>query len=224
MSKVVLQISEHIYRSRVNLLDMLQDRGYNVDQYRDYTLNDITIMLNNQNKNKDTADVGPLDIIISKENTEKIYVKYWLTKFKKTSKLDKMIDEIFKTHLTTKDTLVIIVLDAILFKPSKENHPEIYVNEKFNKHKYFIQFFGLENLLFNVTKHKLVPKHTLLTESEVKKVLKDNNCQTKKSLPTIRREDPVAKYIGMRPNDVCKIEYPSIASGIYLKYRKCTPT
>ena len=117
MSKVVLQISEHIYRSRVNLLDMLQDRGYNVDQYRDYTLNDITIMLNNQNKNKDTAEVGPLDIIISKENTEKIYVKYWLTKFKKTSKLDKMIDEIFKTHLTTKDTLVIIVLDAILFKP-----------------------------------------------------------------------------------------------------------
>ena len=77
MSKVVLQISENIYKSRETVLDMLQDRGYDIDQYRNYTLDDITIMLNNQNKNKDSPELGPLDILVSKSSGQKTYVKYW---------------------------------------------------------------------------------------------------------------------------------------------------
>ena len=94
-----------------------------------------------------------------------------------------------------------------------------------NKKKYFVQFFGIENLLFNVSKHKLVPKHRKLSEEEINSVsvkygMPKNSMRTKLAL--IRREDPIAKYIGLKPNDICEITYPSLATCEYVKYRVCT--
>jgi len=206
---------------------MLGDRGYDVSEYSNYTIDDINLMLMVGSNCKSTPEVCPLDILLSKQvgnDTTKIYVKYHLNKWRVTNKYDKMIQTIFETIIDTSDTLIIIHAGREDFKSNKDNRIEEYVNTSYIKYRYFIQIYGIDNLLFNVSHHEIVPKHELISKEEIKKMLKDNNISSISNLPTIRREDPMAKYIGMRPNDVCKITFPSISSIQYIKYRRCTAT
>lgn len=218
----IIKLSDNIFRSRKVILEMLEDRGYDVSTYSNYTINDINLMLMNT---KVTAEMCPLDILVSKTvdgETMKAYVKYNLNKWRQTNKYDKMIETIYETIISPTDTLILIHSDTVIFKPSKDNRIEEYINKMYIKNKYFIQIFGVENFLFNVSHHEIVPKHTIISKEEQRKMLKDNNIISVKNLPTIRREDPMAKYIGMKPGDICKIEFPNLSSGLSVKYRRCT--
>lgn len=205
---------------------MMNDRGFDMSAHTNYNQDDINIMLNSfiSHKAKDTSDTGPLDMLVShKTDGTRTFIKYRLDKFKISKQLEELITEIYTNVLEPKDTLILIMLDRVSFKQNpKENRVEDYVNRYFIKNKYFIQIFGLENLLFNVSKHILVPKHEIITRDEMKKLLQDYYIQSIKNFPTIRREDPAAKYIGLRPGQLCRITYPSLASCNYIKYRLCT--
>jgi DNA-directed RNA polymerase I, II, and III subunit RPABC1 len=224
MSSEILHIAETIYRGRGVLLEMLGDRGYDVSAHTNYTQDDIIVMFNTFNeKNRDSVELGPLDLLVShKTDKTRTYVKYRLDKFKVSKQLDQFIDEVFTATIEPRDTLILIMLDRVLYKNPKENRVEEYVNRYFIKHKYFIQIFGLENLLFNVSKHVLVPKHEVIGKEGLKVLVSEYNIEQIKNFPTIRREDPPAKYIGLRPGHICKITYPSMASCKYFKYRICT--
>jgi DNA-directed RNA polymerase I, II, and III subunit RPABC1 len=224
MSSEILHIAETIYRGRNVLLEMLESRGYDTTNYTNYNQDEINIMLNAfSEKTRDSSELGPLDIFVNhKTDGTRTYVKYRLDKFKVSKQLEQTIDDIFKNKLEPKDTLILIMLDRVHFKNPKENRIEEYVNKYFIKTKYFIQFFGLENLLFNISKHELVPKHEIINKDELKRIVADFNIEHLKNFPTIRREDPMAKYIGLRPGQICRITYPSLASCEYTKYRLCT--
>jgi DNA-directed RNA polymerase subunit H (RpoH/RPB5) len=222
MSSTLLKVVDTLFRSRTILLEMLQLRGYNTKDFDHFTQDDISTMMN-QSKNQDDVNTGPLDILLEKSDKSKIYVKYKLEKFKQVNKLDKQVVEIFTDLLNKeKDTLVLLYIDRVEFKNSKENKVETYVNDKFISDKYFIQIFGLENFLFNPTKHVIVPQHRIMTANEIEEMMKSNNIKDVSKLPTIRREDPTAKFIGMKPGDVCEITILSPHSGSYKKYRLCT--
>ena len=222
MSSTLLKVVDTLYRSRSILLEMLQQRGYNTEDFEHFTQDDISTMMN-QSKNQDDINPGPLDILLEKSDKCKIYVKYKLEKFKQVNKLDKQVTEIFSKLLDKrKDTLVLLYIDRVEFKNSKENKVETYVNDKFSSDKYFIQIFGLENFLFNPTKHIIVPQHRIMSKDEIKQMMLDNNVKDSSKLPTIRREDPTAKFIGMKPGDICEITILSPNSGSYKKYRLCT--
>ena len=145
MSSTLLKVVDTLFRSRTILLEMLQLRGYNTKDFDHFTQDDISTMMN-QSKNQDDVNTGPLDILLEKSDKSKIYVKYKLEKFKQVNKLDKQVVEIFTDLLNKeKDTLVLLYIDRVEFKNSKENKVETYVNDKFSSDKYFIQIFGLEN-------------------------------------------------------------------------------
>ena len=219
MSSTLLKVVDTLYRSRSILLEMLEQRGFNTEEYQHFTKDDISTMMN-QNKNQDSIHPGSLDILLEKSDKSKIYVKYKLEKFKQVNKLDKQLTEIYSDVLDkSKDTLILIYIDRVEFKASKDNKVELYVNEKWSSNKYFIQIFGLENFLFNPTKHIIIPEHRIMDKSEIKIMMEKNDIS---KLPTIRREDPVAKFIGMRPGDICEITILSPHSGSYKKYRLCT--
>ena len=227
-SSQVYRLFQLVYNSRKHILEMLEDRGYNVDELRNYTEDEMKIMLNQHELNKfgTLSEVGPLDILLEKNpgtaNAEKIYIKYRLEdRFKCTTSLNTQINEIFENTLTTKDTLIIININRVLIKIGvKDKVDEEYVNHLYITKNYFVQLFGLENFLFNVSKHNLVPKHKILSINETSDLLKKYNCSIK-NLPTIKRDDPQAKYIGLRPKQVCEITVNNITSGITKKYRLC---
>jgi len=206
---------------------MLEDRGYNVTDYRNYTEDELKTMLINQRIGKYDikSEIGPLDIYLEKKvgtETEKIYVKYKLDdKFKRTTGLQTQIAEIYESLLTTKDTLIILNIGRVLLKAGSKDKPdEEFMNHLYITKGYFVQLFGLENFLFNVSLHSFVPKHRVLSKSELQDVLIKFNC-TIKNLPTIKRDDPQAKYIGLRPKQVCEITVVNITTGTTVRYRLC---
>lgn len=219
---LVYKITEYLFNSRKIILQMLEGRGYDISDYKNFTKDDIGNMLSDFNKNKESHELGTLDILVKNNEKKKIYVKYNLDKFKQSKGITKLITDIYENVLTTSDTLIFINSGRILLKNPKDNKVEEYNNINLRK-KYFVQFFGIENLLFNVSHHETVPKHIILSNEEIKDLITQYNITKEKQISLIRREDPMAKYIGMKPGNVCKIIYPSKNSISYTKYRLCVP-
>lgn len=82
----------------------------------------------------------------------------------------------------------------------------------------FIETFYHKQLQINITKHKDVPQHILMTKEEVEVMLKEENV-TKSQLSRILTTDPVARYFGAKKGDIFKIIRPSLAAGQTKTYR-----
>ena len=56
-----------IYKSRANLLEILEERGFDITEYKNFTINEIGIL----------TDSNQLDMLLENKTTKKkIYVKY----------------------------------------------------------------------------------------------------------------------------------------------------
>ena len=80
-----------IYKSRKNVLNLMKRQGYSIDEYNNFSINEINSM--NQNKQ--------LDMLLEKkdENNEannlKIYIRYYLTKTIRPQNVQEIIDDLF---------------------------------------------------------------------------------------------------------------------------------
>ena len=71
---------------------------------------------------------------------------------------------------------------------------------------------------FDVMSHKLVPRHSLLTQEEAEKLVVDLGVR-KEQLPKIYSKDPCVKAIGAKVGDILKIVRDSQTSGASVAYR-----
>ena len=85
---------------------------------------------------------------------------------------------------------------------------------------YLIEHFRDAELLVEVTEHRLVPAHALLSPED-RQALLDRYKLRAEQLPRIQRTDPVARYYGLKVGDVVKIVRPSETAGRYVTYRVC---
>jgi DNA-directed RNA polymerase I, II, and III subunit RPABC1 len=107
-------------------------------------------------------------------------------------------------------------INLIMILRDKENSA---VTKELNKDSYKnVEIFIKKNMIFNITKHVSVPKHIILSEQEEKELLEKYNT-TKGKLPKISKTDPIAKYYGMKTNQICKIIRRSPEVGEYFYYR-----
>lgn len=83
-----------------------------------------------------------------------------------------------------------------------------------------IETFQESDLVVNITHHELVPKHIRLSDGEKSQLLQRYKLK-ESQLPRIQREDPVARYLGLKRGQVVKIIRRSETSGRYASYRIC---
>ena len=191
-----------VYTSRNTILDLMGKQGYNIEDYGNFSVNEVNSMKQN----------NQLDMLLEKKEENpvtkrknKIYIRYYLGKTIRPSNLQEMIDDLFNLEeiLKKDDTLFIIIKDEI---------NETLTNEL--KHIWesdgiFIVIENIKRLQFNILDHDLVPEHTILPESEVVNIMKKYNITDKIQFPDISRFDPVARAIGLRPGQLCHIVRPS---------------
>lgn len=203
-----------IYNSRKNILELMDEQGYDINDYANFSINEVNSMRQN----------NQLDMLLEKKEEDvktkrknKMYIRYYLGKKITISNIQEMIDDLFNLEevLKKEDTLYIII---------KDDSNETLLNEM--KHiwetdRIFIVIENIKRLQFNILKHELVPKHTLLKEEEVGEVMKKYNITDKIQFPDISRFDPVARAICLRPGDVCKIIRSSKTSITTDYYRVC---
>ena len=70
----------------------------------------------------------------------------------------------------------------------------------------------------DILKHRLVPEHTILSKTEIKKIIKELDIHPEQ-LPKIKQDDPVCKAIEAKPGDVLKITRKSHTAGKFITYR-----
>jgi DNA-directed RNA polymerase subunit H (RpoH/RPB5) len=181
-----------IYNSRKILLEILQERGFNITKYSNFGITEIGILLEN----------NQLDMLLENDNTrKKIYVKFYINKLIKPQNIYDIVEDLFhiETILEKKDDLMIIIKD----EPNDtmiENIKDIWVSENI-----YVSLLNIKRLQFNILKHCLVPKHTLLSLDEKEAFMKKYNIMDKTQIPDISFFSPVSLVLGIRPGDVVKI-------------------
>ena len=88
------------------------------------------------------------------------------------------------------------------------------------KGKLRIELFSDDELVMNITKHRLMPKHTLLNAGEKEALFQESDLK-ESQLTRILPTDPMAKYLGARRGDVIKVVRRSETAGRSIMYRFC---
>jgi len=190
-----------LYKVRKTILEMIEDRGYYIPESEKITFEQFGIKYNNKN----------IDIYINDEfKNKKIYV-YFHNELKSFSKSDlkKITNDIFQKYNDDSISIILLLKDKENSAITKELSKDSYKN---------IEVFIQSKMIFNITHHIFVPKHIIISPEEENEVLEKYNTK-KGKLPKISKTDPIAKYYGMKTNQVCKIIRNSPEVGEYIYYR-----
>jgi len=145
-------------------------------------------------------------------------IKYLTNTKVRNQNIISCIDEIYESDIIDKkDVLVIITRDKINYQGTLVE----YINRIFSQNRTFAQVLCLNNLLFNITEHELVPKYRIMDQDEKNDIISKLYLESEEQLPNILVTDPVAKFYGVRVGDVCEIEYNNHTNGKNKFYRLC---
>ena len=204
-----MSLLDKIYKSRQTVIELMEDRGVNMEKYKDFTINEVELMVSNMPKKNE--DISPVDITL-----ENGIIKYFLTPKIRVTNLMTQTDKIIEDY-NEGDTVIFIIRDKI----TSEDSIEEFFRNIYNTRKIFVQYFHLDTLTFNVTKHSMVPKHEILSKEETDELIKSLYITDIKKLPKINASDPISKYYGIKVGEVFRITRPSETSGISYYYRLC---
>ena len=204
---------DNIYRSRMNILDILADRGYIVDKYRKFSPVEATAAV---------TSFPSLSFKVSKEDEKYVCdVRYAnITR----QKLDKYFDDIEDENSENTEVIVMMIV------PVADAHHIVALKQYMNlkesgeKRKLRVSFFSVDTIVVNPLKHVLVPKHEILPQDQHKPLMDSMYITSKTKFPEIKFHiDPIARCIGAVPGDIIKITRPSSSAGESIIYRVCAP-
>ena len=235
-----------LYNARKTLLELLSTRGYDVEGYANFGVNEVNAMythkqldmlveIKGEQKSKGSkskGEKGSKDKDVAETENKKTYVKFHLEKTLSVSHINDLIEDLYVLGVggeiggtglsaNANDT-VLTEKDTLIIITKQEIKTMNQVLNQLSLQGRFIVLLSLDRLQFNILNHQYVPNHTILSNDEVVEMMKKYNVMEKSQLPDISRYDPVALAIGMRPGEVCSIDRPSKSAISSLYYRVCT--
>ena len=207
---------DNVYRSRLTILDILEERGYNVEKYRKFSPAEATA----------AATAFPsLSFKVSKKDDESKICDVRYANISR-QKLDTFFNDI--DDADTENTEVIVMMiqhvsDAHHVVALKQYMKPKESNDK-ERRKLRVSFFSIELIVINPMKHVLVPKHQIVPPEQHNELMNSLYINVKSKLPEIKFHiDPIARCIGAVPGDIIKITRPSSSAGESIIYRLCAP-
>lgn len=190
-------LNDYLNRSFKTVCEMIDDRNIEENYLKNITNNELNEFLKN-NEN----------YIEMKINKDMLLLYYFQ---KVDSKNIEIIQKIINNFSKDSDVKVILVTKDKIKSNNLKNIKEISNN---------IEIFNIKELLFNVYKHELVPKHEPITDKdEINNLIKKYKLRNIHQFPLIMSKDPICKYLNIPKNVLIKITRPSITSGEYIIYR-----
>lgn len=178
-----------------NIIKMLTNRQLLKEEEEDKNIDKLK-------KSKNEND--EYHIVLNDKN--KFIIKFLmnkLTTINKSSGILEFLDMNFENHF-------LLVVPEISSKTQKELQTKYKKSEVFMEHE----------LLIDLMSHVLVPKQYKLNV-DTEKFLAERN-STKKNFPSIRLNDPIARYLNLKEGDIIRIVRPSETSGQTVSYRIAT--
>ena len=189
-----IQNTEYLITNSFRILkEMLEDRKIDISNLNSINEQEL-ILLHNENQIFDIKVNDELKVVYYMANKIKIQnIKLFIDE-----ENDKNVIFISKEKLTTNNYKS--------FSDFKEKN----IN---------FQFFFIKELLFNIYKHEYVPKHEVITDKEVEEIKTKYLLKNLYQLPILLNNDPICKYLDIKPGSVVKITRPSPTAGEYILYR-----
>ena len=215
------EVLDLIVRSRPTILEILTDRGYDVDAHKGISPEEIfRLAVASQTLLRINAPRRP----DSKAPMERAVVVYWVEgsyRAKLESELEKLKPQEGiagpEHYNPEKDELIVLLSETF-----HENY-HVAAVKAFLQTKARISFFALKNLVSNPAKHVMVPPHRKLSDEERDAVVKTLHMKSRFEFPHIKFHiDMMARILGLVHGDVVEIRRASKTSGENVFYRVCS--
>lgn len=194
-----------------NLKDLLLSRGDNIDEFEEHEAELDRESFLNENYPVNFHTSNSAIIFALTKNLRSVIID----ELKKNST---NIDNYVKKYNGKYNLILVFNNDAL-------NAQSItalgLIDKNFQKKGGMLQFFHLNELLFNPTKHQLVPPHRRMTPDESKEVMNKYMIKSKGQMPLILHTDVIAKWIGLKQGELVEITRYNENSGKYYYYRCC---
>jgi len=196
-----------MFRVRKTCLKMLSKRGYIVD---DAALNMSTD--NFRTKFGDNPSRENLTILVEKadDSTDQLFVF-----FPEDEKVGVKPIKTYCQRMKDENVLHAIIVVKVNLTPFAKT-----AVKEMSMRGFRVEYFRDAELLVDITEHKLVPEHVVLTNQQKLELLERYRLKSSQ-LPRIQLTDPIARYYGLKHNQVVKIIRPSETAGRYITYRIC---
>jgi DNA-directed RNA polymerase subunit H (RpoH/RPB5) len=211
-------IADILLRSRQTILDILDDRGYETQVYRNIAPEQILTL----------AEGNPraLDIVVKRSSDttkgvispcERAVVVYMLQD-RIRLRLGTFTNDIFESGADgpTRADDVIVILN----EPYNEVFDKASL-QLWQQHKVRMTFFHIKQIVVHLGRHVLVPKHRKLTAEESKAEMARLHVTQKSQFPLIKHHDIQARLMGLVPGDLVEILRPSPTAGVARILRIC---
>jgi DNA-directed RNA polymerase subunit H (RpoH/RPB5) len=195
---------------------MLGARGYIIDQEEadaDMSILNFLNYLNNkkyENEENMVNSIEKLGQLYEKPDGTLIYTYYYYNSDPDKKNMQQVIVDLLWAQERYK-------VKDILFIADENLNTQMADDLKKFKEKFKITIFLGDHLLFNITKHFLVPKHHLMSDEEYKAFVKTEKNIIHK-LPIIFDTDPISRFYGANPGQIFKITRENLSDDSMVRY------
>ncbi|KAG7958829.1 hypothetical protein I3843_10G038400 [Carya illinoinensis] len=183
--------SHRYYLARRTVMEMLRDRGYVVPNSEvELSLQDFRD-IHGQNPDLERLRISTT---LRSDPLKRILVIFCGPSVVKVHMIRSIAYQI-----VNKDTLGGLILIV-------QNHITAQALKAVDLFPFKAEIFQITDMLVNITKHVLKPKHRILTDLEKQRLLEKYNIE-EKQLPRMLRKDAIARYYGLEKGQVVKVSY-----------------
>lgn len=210
-------VADILLRSRSTILDILEDRGYDVMNYKNIAPDQLLTLADGNSRGLDIfARKKPEGPAVC-DRAVVVHMYAARLRLKLGTFFRDLIAEPMSVGNEIKPTDDIIV---VLNEPYHEAFDKASL-QLWQQQKVRLVFFHMKQLVVHPGRHVLVPPHRKLSADDSKSELERLHVTQRSQLPLIKHHDIQSRLLGLVPGDIVEILRPSPTAGVSRVLRIC---